>query len=615
MGRKGRPRVRPRPGPEIVAPTSNIGPPAPDSRKILLSVFAVSAAVVLCYANTLNNDFVHDDRVEILQNPLVQDPSNFSRIFTSAAWSFLSDTGDSVGSNYYRPVQYLTYFALYRIFGTAPKGYHVFKLLLHLGVCLLLFWIVLRFLADLPAALISSLFFAVHPANTEAVSWISGITDVTCALFFLLSFYFFLLDERKPSAGKLAAMNLFFLVGMFSKETAATFIPVLFAYQWLRGKLPSLRQAIRLYVPPLLLLLMYLVFRVHAIGSFTSQEQIRYQSLNGWQGILNQIVLLSQYFKTFFLPVNLNAHHVFDPVLSMADSRLWLAVLMLAGISVSFGYIARYSRARERALIVFGALMFVAALSPVLVFYQRIGENVFAERYLYLPAAGLVLSVAIPLTRIAPKPRFRAAVILAVLVLLSWRTIERNHVWANELVFYETTARASPAALIWNNLGTVYGQAGRIDDALKAYEASVAFLPNSDALGNLGRIYASLKRFSDSERAYLRAIEINPRNANHYSGLGDLYFSRQRFKEAIPMYQRSLEIRPNNVRVALNLADACRIEKRYDEAIAACRQVAALGPRQAKTAYRTMASIYAEQGLREKAAEAERMAESLPFPR
>jgi tetratricopeptide (TPR) repeat protein len=76
-----------------------------------------------------------------------------------------------------------------------------------------------------------------------------------------------------------------------------------------------------------------------------------------------------------------------------------------------------------------------------------------------------------------------------------------------------------------------------------------------------------------------------------------------------------LEINRNNVRVGFNLTDACRMEKRYDEAIEACRQVASLGPQQAMRAYRTMAEIYAEQGLRDKAVEAARMAESLSLGR
>ena len=572
-------------------------------------------AVVVCYANTLDNDFVHDDRVEILENPLIKDSSNLKRLLASPAWAFLKDTGDPVASNYYRPVQYLTYFALYHFCGSAPPGYHLYKLVLHLGVCLLFFCIGLRLLVGLQAAFIGSLLFAVHPANTEAVSWISGITDVTCALFFLLSFYSFLMQEEKPSPGWLMAMHVSFFVGMFSKETMAAYIPVLLIYQWLQGKLPSARQAVRIYLPLVLSLIIYLSMRLAAIGSFTSQEQIRYDALGWFQGLLNQIVLLSQYFQLFFFPLNLNAHHSFDPVLSPADFRLWLALLLLASVLASWVYAAKHSDHRQGAIMLFGLLMFVVVLSPVLIFYKRIGDNVFAERYLYLPMMGLAMTLTAPLARIHFQPHVKA-VFLVLITLLCWKTIRRNSVWENELVFYETTAKASPGAgLIWNNLGVSYSRVGRTEDAMKAFEKSIVNLPNAEAYGNLGRIYASQKRSADSEGAYRKAMQLNPRSAINYSGLADLYFSQKRYGEAIPLYQKSLEIRPADMRVSFNLIDACRMEKSYEEALAVCRQVASLGPQQAKRAYRSMASIYAEQGLTEKAVEADRISESIILPK
>jgi tetratricopeptide (TPR) repeat protein len=110
-------------------------------------------------------------------------------------------------------------------------------------------------------------------------------------------------------------------------------------------------------------------------------------------------------------------------------------------------------------------------------------------------------------------------------------------------------------------------------------------------------------------------MQLNPRSAINYSGLADLYFSQKRYGEAIPLYQKSLEIRPADMRASFNLIDACRMEKSYEEALAVCRQVASLGPQQAKRAYRSMASIYAEQGFKDKAVEADRMSESIIPPK
>src|SRR6185436_17641791 len=153
-----------------------------------------------------------------------------------------------------------------------------------------------------------------------------------------------------------------------------------------------------------------------------------------------------------------------------------------------------------------------------------------------------------PLARMDFQPYVKA-VFLVLFSLLCWRTIRRNGVWENELVFYETTAKASPGAgLIWNNLGVSYSRVGRTEDALRAFETSIVSLPNAEAYGNLGRIYASQKRSADSEGAYRKAMQLNPRSAINYSGLADLYFSQQRYGEAIPLYQKSLEIRPADMR-------------------------------------------------------------------
>ena len=130
---------------------------------------------------------MHDDKQEILQNPLVRDLSKVSRILASPAWAFRTSEDKTISSNYYRPLQYLTYAILYTFLGPSPVGYHLFKLGMHVAVCLVGFWCLLKLCCNEGIPFVASLLFAVHPVNMEAVSWISGITDVSCALFFILA--------------------------------------------------------------------------------------------------------------------------------------------------------------------------------------------------------------------------------------------------------------------------------------------------------------------------------------------------------------------------------------------------------------------------------------------
>src|SRR5205823_5823393 len=198
--------------------------------------------------------------------------------------------------------------------------------------------------------------------------------------------------------------------------------------------------------------------------------------LSGFQSFLNQVVLLSEYFTTFFFPLSLNAYHLFDPVLSLTDYRVAKALTALAIVSVVFWLSSNRMQSQQRNLMLWGLLWFVMALSPVLIFLKRIGENVLAERYLYLPSLGLSLSLSIPLLRLREKmPRLMTPVLLLLLGLLTWKVIDRNKIWHDELSFYETTARASPrAGIILNNLGTAYARNGRQGDAVKALATSVS---------------------------------------------------------------------------------------------------------------------------------------------
>ena len=155
-----------------------------------------------------------------------------------------------------------------------PWGYHLVKLALHLFVCLLLYWIVDSYWGDSRLALLSAVLYAVHPANSEAVSWISGITDVSCALFFLLSWLFFLRYRVKQLSCILGHPGGSFLAGLFCKEFMITLIPLLLLTEVLESKrLPKVKSLVTICVLLLLSFSAYLALRIRAIGAFTYESQ------------------------------------------------------------------------------------------------------------------------------------------------------------------------------------------------------------------------------------------------------------------------------------------------------------------------------------------------------
>ncbi|GEM_PF-2260815 len=101
------------------------------TKRDLLAIAVVAVAACLAYANTIPGEFIHDDESEIVDNPYIRSPRFIGRILTSPAWAFEYSDDRAGISNYYRPLQYLAYMAIYRVCGLNPAAYHLCKLLLH----------------------------------------------------------------------------------------------------------------------------------------------------------------------------------------------------------------------------------------------------------------------------------------------------------------------------------------------------------------------------------------------------------------------------------------------------------------------------------------------------
>src|SRR2546426_11339561 len=87
---------------------------------------AVAACAVIVYLGALWNEFVWDDQVIILGNPLVQTWAGLATAFASPYWP------PFVGGYLYRPLTLLTYVLDWHIGGAA--WFHAVNLLWHAGV-------------------------------------------------------------------------------------------------------------------------------------------------------------------------------------------------------------------------------------------------------------------------------------------------------------------------------------------------------------------------------------------------------------------------------------------------------------------------------------------------
>ncbi|HEX8489510.1 MAG TPA: hypothetical protein VF626_00705, partial [Chthoniobacterales bacterium] len=100
-------------------------------KKILPALF-LALVVLGLYAPTLWNDFVWDDTALILRDPLIRS----WQLIPEAFQHFLFI--DATPSDFYRPIQRLTYLLDYAAFVFKPAGYHFTSILCHIAASLAL---------------------------------------------------------------------------------------------------------------------------------------------------------------------------------------------------------------------------------------------------------------------------------------------------------------------------------------------------------------------------------------------------------------------------------------------------------------------------------------------
>lgn len=95
----------------------------------------------------------------------------------------------------------------------------------------------------------------------------------------------------------------------------------------------------------------------------------------------------------------------------------------------------------------------------------------------------------------------------------------------------------------------------------------------------LGNVYFDAERFDEAARWYEHALEIEPRNVNASTDLGISYYYMNQPDRALTQFQRSLEIDPSHAKTLLNVGIVRAYGKDdLDGAVKAWQRVVEIGP-------------------------------------
>jgi tetratricopeptide (TPR) repeat protein len=540
----------------------------------LLVLLAISIGV---YANSLSNGFVSDDDFQILSNRFITDTRYIPQLLTSNVWSF----AQSQQTNYYRPVFMLLYMAEYFAFGYDAFYWHLVNFVFHLASLAAVYFL-LRALAGEKLALLAALLFALHPIHVEAVVWVAVLTDLVCGLaLFAAVFFYHRVREGQAATMNLALAAFAFAIGLLVKETAFVFPALLAAYEFFyrRESISAMLRGWRRYVPFAAVLALYFPARLYALGGQFAPSSGAHFKLTVGEMILSIPALFAQYVWKLFVPLNLNYYYVFEPVRSFGWQTA-VGLVLIAGLVVLMFLL----RARQ-PMVAFSIAWFFLTLAPVMSI-SNVGENVFTERYLYVPSLGFCAIAAwgwLELRKRWPQPFAQLTLVAALIVLCVFYAaviVRRNPEWKDDITLFTRTAEQSPhSATIQMNLGYIWFLHGRNDLAIDYYNRSLALDANRALThNNLGNSLVAVGKHDEAISHLRRALELKPDYWSAALNLGLAFAAKQEWNAAIESYNAALKLKPDFPEAWTALGLGLWNTRRPQEAIEAYRKAIAANP-------------------------------------
>lgn len=525
--------------------------------------------MLLLYSRAWNGELVWDDHLLLEgRNAFISGNVSWSQAFVRPFEPF---------EVYYRPVTTLVMRALSAV-SENPWPFHLTNLLCHIGTSAFVAWFA-RWCGVPPTfSWLAAALFAVHPALVEPVAWISGLGDILAAAFLGLAFFLFVRAGASPGwisrTWVLIAATIASALALFAKESAALPLLLLGPVLMLSSSQQKLAKpgrnrfdAHRLWWTPALLIAfvlgIYHLARNHALR--IPLHRIVPSAAAGEGGITEPslaLILIEKYALTWIAPLRLNLAHDVAPTQGSEDVRVWIGLGFLAG----FAILLLDARKTQQRIVV-PALWSALAFTPP-VFFVPSGTNLFAERYLYLPAVGLAVCTTGLIQVWCQRPPRVAPILLGfVIVLFAALAWPRTALWRHELALLEDALRKNPAAYpLVVNAGFEMRRSGRVEEALLLYEEAIARADAtaSDELREADRTALQRILFETgmlqldrgdtgrAELAFRTAIDRGFADERTYASLSALLGSAGRCAEALEVLGPAMQRFPHAVSLRQN---------------------------------------------------------------
>jgi len=519
-------------------------------------------ACISAYSNSFLASWHLDDETNILENTNVH-LKKMSLSELARASTFFQNDASSQDAIRFRPIATVS-FALNWYAGTDHVfGYHV----VNVGVHILCAWVLFSLLQSLfktpnlsgwcegderNVALLAAVFWAIHPIQTQAVTYIVQRMTLLITLFYLSGLLCFvhgrIRAERGPRLGLFSGCFLCLLLAMGSKENAVTFplslalVEIVFFKKFSEGA--YLKNSFRIILAAIistgiLSILVAYTTMSHPFAYISHISSVR--SFTLIERLLTEPRVVIGYLSQIFYPLltRFSIDHSVTLSTSLLDPVTTVVSISLISGLLSFAIF----QLRKMPVLSFCILFYF--LNHIIESTIVPLELVFEHRN-YLPSAFIFFPIAVSIVkrlryyqRKGRQPMFLICFIVSALFLIVFgvTTFTRNAAWASERTLWEDALSKAPeSARPYERLAQYYNNAGLIDKSLNLYETAIT-----------------------KQRTYRLSMAVN------FANTGIIYSQKMEYEKALKLFDKAISIDPSNTKSMYNKALALAKMGRWEE--------------------------------------------------
>jgi hypothetical protein len=499
---------------------------------------------------------------------------------------------------------------------TRVKGFqlrHVNNVLLYgLSVSMLfLFLSTVVFKRNKIAALIISLLFLAHPIHTEVVANVKSRDEILSMFFMILTLFLVHQLEKKANSMKYIVWScITFLAALLSKEYGATLLLLipLSLYLFSDKKLENSKY-INLFIGLGLTFILYLMMRSQAgplIAKNVLQEKeimnSPYLLATESETLATKIFMLLKYAGLLLLPLSLCSDYGYNsiPYKDFSDPLVWISIFLVLAMAIG-GFISL----RKKSWLSFSIAFYLFNIALVTNFIFNVGATM-GDRLVFHSSLGFCMLLGYAIYWVAQKinkPNFSILLVLPILALYSFKTIDRNNAWKNDITLALTDVKINPNSIALNgnassrnldlsdlpinkgnekkfiqksifygnkalqlhpefvnghlNIGLAFAKNNQYDSAKVHWDIAFKIYPShpqkelyynllADTYYTQGYNFGAKQQWAEGKSYLQKAVECNPNNAKYWYDLGGFSYNSQDYVTAKKAWTKAFQLNPTD---------------------------------------------------------------------